>query len=108
MNTTTEPSNETISSVDDPLLACLQVVARHYGRSISRDSALAGLPLVNHRLTPALFQRAAKRATLASRLVASSLSDLTPEMLPVVLLLNGEQACVLLSLQGGQDRKSVV
>ncbi|UCG18670.1 MAG: type I secretion system permease/ATPase [Thiotrichales bacterium] len=102
MNTTTESSNEAISSIDDPLLACLQVVARHYGRSISRDSALAGLPLVNHRLTPALFQRAAKRATLASRLVASSLSDLTPEMLPVVLLLNGEQACVLLSLQGGQ------
>lgn len=102
MNTTTEYPNEPIKSVDDPLLACLQVVARHYGRSISRDSALAGLPLVGHRLTPALFQRAAKRATLASRLMQSSLADLTPEMLPVVLLLNAEQACVLLSIHEGQ------
>lgn len=102
MNTTTEANTALTSSFDDPLLACLQVVARHYGRSISRESALAGLPLVDHRLTPALFQRAAKRATLASRIVSSSLSELTPEMLPVVLLLKDEQACVLLAVNQGQ------
>ena len=83
----------------DPLLTCLQVVASHYGRSISRESALAGLPLMDQRLTPSLFQRAAKRATLASRLIQSSLDQLDSAMLPVILLLKEEQACVLLSLQ---------
>jgi ATP-binding cassette subfamily C protein LapB len=101
MSTNTTPNNTAATEwPDDPLLVCLQVVAQHYGRSISRDSALAGLPLLDQRLTPSLFQRAAKRAGLASRLMKSSLSSLSAEMLPVVLLLQQEQACVLLSLKG--------
>lgn len=87
---------------DDALFVCLQIVARHYGRSISKAAALSGLPLLNQRLTPALFQRAAKRAALISRLTTGDLAQLTQDKLPVILLLNHEQACVLTSLTGQQ------
>lgn len=81
----------------DPLFNCMQAVARFYGRSINKDSALAGLPITDGRLTPALFARAAKRASLSTRLVAGKIKDVTDAMLPVVLLLNDEQACVLMA-----------
>lgn len=86
----------------DVLFNCLQVVARFYGRSISQDSALAGLPMPEGRLTPSLFYRAAKRASLTSRLTEGRIDQLTSDMLPVVLLLKDEQACVLMSIQDGQ------
>jgi ATP-binding cassette subfamily C protein LapB len=80
----------------DALLECLLVVARAHGRPVTRDAATAGLPLVDHRLTPALFERAARRAGLASRLARRPLERLNADLFPVVLLLADEQACVLL------------
>ena len=53
----------------DELLGCLLVLARLHGRAISADGALAGLPLEQGRLTPTLFERAAHRAGLSSRIV---------------------------------------
>lgn len=37
---------------DDPLLACLLALARLHERTISAAAVLAGLPLVDGRLTP--------------------------------------------------------
>ncbi|MBT0962442.1 type I secretion system permease/ATPase [Denitromonas iodatirespirans] len=80
----------------DALLECLLVVARAHGCTLTRDAATAGLPLVDHRLTPSLFERAARRAGLASNVVRRSLDALNPALFPVVLILADEQACVLL------------
>ncbi|MDX5299547.1 MAG: hypothetical protein LPK85_11435, partial [Gammaproteobacteria bacterium] len=60
----------------DPLLACLLCVARAHGVALTAESATAGLPLVDHRLTPALFARAAARADLACNLVHRPVVDL--------------------------------
>jgi len=104
------PPVEQSPAVDDPhrpdaLLECLLVVARAHGCAITRDAATAGLPLTDHRLTPSLFERAAKRAGLASRLARRPLDRLNPELFPVVLLLVDEQACVLLGwTDDGQAR----
>ena len=80
----------------DALLECLLVLARAHGCTLTRDAATAGLPLVNHRLTPSLFDRAARRAGLTSNLARRPLERLNAALFPVVLILADEQACVLL------------
>lgn len=80
----------------DSLLECLLVVVRAHGRTLSREAAVNGLPLLNNRLTPSLFQRAAKRAGITSKIVKKSLDALNPALFPAILLLNGEEACVLI------------
>lgn len=80
----------------DELLACLIILARCHGENITQEGALAGLPLEGGRLTPSLFERAAHRAGLSSKVVRQPIEDLKQALLPAVLLLDGEHACVLL------------
>jgi len=80
----------------DDLLHCLIVLARLHGQALTRDGALAGLPTPDGRLTPSLFERAAHRAGLSSKLVRQPIAKLRAELLPVVLLLDEQSACVLL------------
>jgi ATP-binding cassette subfamily C protein LapB len=84
------------ASAPDTLLECLLAVVRAHGGTLSRQAAIDGLPLVDNRLTPTLFQRAAKRAGFTSNIVRKPLNKLNPALFPAVLLLNGEEACVLL------------
>ena len=82
---------------EDELLACLLVLAKSHGENLTRDAALAGLPIENGRLTPSLFARAAHRAGLSSKIVHQALPKLKAALFPVVLLLHDERACVLLA-----------
>ncbi|KEA63191.1 ABC transporter, transmembrane region:ABC transporter:Peptidase C39, bacteriocin processing [Marinobacterium lacunae] len=54
-----------------------------------------GLPLVNHRLTPQLFVRAATRAGLAAKVAERRLDQLSELLLPVVLIMDDDTACIL-------------
>ena len=93
---------------EDELLACLLVLAKSHGENLTRDAALAGLPIENGRLTPALFARAAHRAGLSSKVVRQALSALKAELFPLILLLHDERACVLLGRSDkGQTLKVV-
>lgn len=92
----------------DPLLGCLLVVAQAHGQSVTADGVLAGLPLEGGRLSPALFERAAQRAGLSSRIVRQALDHIEPALLPAVLLLQGEQACVLLACDAANGTCEVV
>ena len=80
----------------DALLACLLVVASAHGQALAADAVLAGLPLEEGVLTPALFERAAHRAGLVSRIARQPLDRIEPALLPAVLLLEDQRACVLL------------
>jgi ATP-binding cassette subfamily C protein LapB len=82
----------------DPLLNCLVAVTKLHNKPFSPTALIAGLPLVNHRLTPTLFERAAERADLAANLTKQALAKITPDLLPAILLLHDHQACVLTSL----------
>ena len=84
--------------VVDTLLECLVLVALGHGRPISRDAALAGLPLVDGRLTPGLFQRSAERAGLSVKYVCAQLAGLDDGSLPLIALLNDNTAAVVLSV----------
>jgi len=81
---------------DDPLLACLIALTKHHHCVVSIETLRAGLPLADSRFTPELFVRAARRANLAARVVRRPLKKIHDLVLPAVLLLKGQQACVLL------------
>ena len=80
----------------DPLLDCLVELTRIHGRPSTRAALVAGLPLEKGSLTPSLFSRAASRAGLSAKVVKRSLDRIDDALLPAVLLLEGEEACVLL------------
>ena len=88
----------------DVLLECLVALARLHDQPATRDALSAGLPLEEGRLTPSLFGRAASRAGLASRIVKRDLERLPDALLPAVLLLADDEACVLV---GWNERRDV-
>ncbi|HEY8941110.1 MAG TPA: type I secretion system permease/ATPase, partial [Cellvibrio sp.] len=92
------------SNKGGPLLECLLVIARAHQLTVTREVLLAGLPLESLELTPSLFARAAVRAGLTSKITHRSLEQLNPALFPVVLLLNNNNACVLLSLDANKAR----
>ncbi|OZI44566.1 type I secretion system permease/ATPase [Bordetella genomosp. 5] len=88
------------SAHDDPLMDCLVEITRLHGVTTTPQALSAGLPLEDHRLTPALLPRAAARAQLAARVVKRSLDSISQDLLPAILLLRGEKACLLLKREG--------
>ena len=80
----------------DSLLGCLEFVAAHYDRSVQPGALVSGLPLVDGRLTPGLFSRAAARAGLSARIVRRPVEQLSALLLPAVLLLDDNEAVVLI------------
>jgi len=86
---------ESASHTEDPLLGCLLLLLRMEGLPQSADALRAGLPLVDNRFTPTLLIRAAQRAGLSARILRRPLRRISNLVLPAVLLLHDEQACVL-------------
>ncbi|MBE5529745.1 type I secretion system permease/ATPase [Laribacter hongkongensis] len=84
----------------DPLLDCLFSLARAYGIATTREALVAGIPLVEHRLTPSMFARSARRIGLVSRVVRQPLTSLRADLLPAVLLLKDNEACILRGIKG--------
>ncbi|WP_415888790.1 type I secretion system permease/ATPase [Neptuniibacter sp. SY11_33] len=84
-----------MEAVQDPLLGCLVHLSKQNHKPFSPEVLCEGLPLVDHKLTPKLFIRAAKRAGFAAQILPRKLSDISPLVLPAVLLLENDQACVL-------------
>lgn len=80
----------------DSLLECLLILGTIHGQVTTREALTAGLPLQNARLDPKLFARAASRIGLTSKIHKKTLSHVNPSLLPAVLLLRDDQACVLL------------
>nr|WP_239060039.1 type I secretion system permease/ATPase [Alteromonas genovensis] len=88
------------------LMDCLITICRAHCLSVSPVSLLSGLPLDSGELSPTGFERAAKRAGLASRTVKRDIDHINTALLPAVLVLNEKQACVLHGLSGTHARVS--
>src|SRR5512145_1475200 len=88
------------ATADDPLLGSLVVLAQHFGKSVPESSLVSGLPLVDGRLTPRLFARAAARASLSARVIKRRLNDIQALLLPAILLMKDAGAVVLMSRAG--------
>ncbi len=87
----------------DPLLDCLIEVCRLHGIAATRASLTGGLPLEKGVLPLTLAERAGSRAGLATKVQRMGLAQLDVLTLPAILILNGEQACVLLGRQGDEQ-----
>ena len=88
----------------DTLLDSLILIARMHGQRLTHDSALSGLPLEDGRLTPSMVGRAAARAGMTTRIVTRGPHALKDELLPAILLLEDEEAWILV---GWNKDKSV-
>ena len=108
MNVADAPVVAEVNPAIDELLACLLIVARAHGELPTRESVMAGLPAEQARLTPALFERAAKRAHLSSRLVKQRLPQIKDSLLPAIVLLQGKRACVVLAVSEDRSQMRVV
>ena len=84
------------ASSEDTLLQSLLALCRYHGNASSGEALVGGLPLENGRLTPALFERAASRVGLVSRILSRSARDVEPALLPAVVLLDNDRACLLM------------
>jgi ATP-binding cassette, subfamily C, bacterial LapB len=87
----------------DPLLDSLVEVCRLHGQAASRASLCAGLPLVDGRLTLELAERAAARAGMAARLQRLPLDRIDGAALPAILVLVGNETCVLTGFDAQGD-----
>ena len=92
----------------DPLSACILWLAQSHGIATTYAAVTEGLPLVNGALSPSLFSRAAARIGFNSHLVQQPLSRIHSVLLPCVLLLKNNKACILQSLNPATQRAVVV
>ena len=99
---------ENLDIHEDPLLDCLVILTKIYGRNISKASLSAGLPLIQNRLTVELFIRAASRADLAARTLEKPLEDIGSVQLPAILLLHNRQACILVEKNTSDEYKIIL
>ncbi|NOQ16389.1 MAG: type I secretion system permease/ATPase [Methyloprofundus sp.] len=86
-----------INTSDDPLLLALLSICKLLDSPHSPESLTSGLPLVNGKLSPSLFIRAAKRAGFSSSLIKRPIQEISNLVLPAVLLLHDNKTCILIS-----------
>lgn len=103
-----DASQKSDNGMGDTLLESLWILCRINGVAITRDALSAGLPLKNGKLTPALFKRAAERAHLVSRVLKKTLPSLQKEFLPAILLLQDDEACLLVGWSEDRTMARVV
>ena len=80
------------------LVDCLAILCHYHDREFSRETLLNGLPLEQGNLTPSGFSRAAKRIGFKTKVVNKSLTKINTALLPAILLLENNQACVITAL----------
>ena len=108
-----EPSNEPPKPpqfqrpAGDPLSDALIFLAAFHGRALSRDALVAGLPILDGRLSVSLFDRAARRAGLEVEPVQRSLADIPALVLPAVLVMRDGSTRVLVEV-GADPRQAKV
>ena len=82
----------------DPLADALLFLAAHHGRAISREALMAGLPVLDGRLPPPLFERAAAKAGLEGKAVRRKLAEIPALVLPAVLSMRDGSTRILLAI----------
>lgn len=100
---------------NDELLDCLVIFTKLHNNPYTADALVAGLPtnenedieLFSLSGSKSLFTRAAARAGFISNLVNKRMEDISPLVLPCILLLRGKKACILESFEGKTHAKII-
>lgn len=81
----------------DTLLRCLAFLTAHHGKAKSPDALVSGLAYDERGMTTELFLEAAERIGLkSSYFTGRALRDIPKQVLPCIVFLKDETACVLL------------
>lgn len=81
---------------DDPLLDSLLILCSLQGKSVSRATLTAGLPLANQRLSVKLLSRPQRAQDCKGRVLKRPLDKIAAMSLPAMLLLREGGAAILL------------
>ena len=93
---------------DDPLTASLTYLAAHHGRAVSREALLGGLPILDGRLSVALYDRAARRAGLETEAIKRDILDIPALVLPAVLIMKNGTALILQGIDNANKSAKVL
>jgi ATP-binding cassette subfamily C protein LapB len=105
------------TQVEDPLLKCLVIFTKLHNKPYSAEALIEGLPVANGlgnvelfstEGSKSLFSRAARRAGFTSTLVEKSLNDISPLVLPCILILKGRKACILDSFSADKKQAKII
>ncbi len=83
------------TDLNSPLLDCLVIYTKLNRQPYSKDALIAGLPIDPEHISPEIFKRAAARAKLEASFKKRNLEDISNLVLPCILTLSGNQACIL-------------
>ncbi|MBR1212621.1 type I secretion system permease/ATPase [Bradyrhizobium sp. JYMT SZCCT0180] len=92
----------------DPLASSLTYLAAYHGRAVSREALLGGLPIIDGRLSVALYDRAARRAGLETEATKRDILDIPAMVLPAVLIMKTGTALILLAIDKANHRVKVL
>jgi ATP-binding cassette subfamily C protein LapB len=101
----------------DPLLVSLSIFTERYGKSYSVEALTADLPVAPGKATAemfsphkskAIFSRAAARAGYKSKLVKRPLNKISPLVLPCIITLREQDACILESIDHERDEAKII
>lgn len=101
----------------DPLLVSLSIFTKRYGKSYSIEALTADLPIAPGKATAemfsinspkAVFSRAASRAGFKAKLVERSLKTISPLVLPVILILKDQSACILEKIDPAKEEAFII
>ncbi len=105
---TDQRPNERPNEPGGPLLTALMTLCAYHGRDAHRDTLISGLPLTDGKLTPSVFERAARRAQFSSRLLHRRLAEINTALLPAILLLQNEKVCVVTRMSLAEGKAEVI
>ncbi|WP_321277172.1 type I secretion system permease/ATPase [Thiomicrorhabdus indica] len=94
--------------IQDALLECLVIYTKQTQHPYSKDALVAGLPIESGRLTPDLFIRAARRAQLNASFKKRTLEEIPSLVLPCILTLKDQKACLLQSIDYEKSEALVI
>lgn len=106
----------------DQLLETLVIYTKLHGRPFSADALIAGLPIEKGKSAPelfsvkgskSLFSRAATRAGFKSKIIKLDIDDISPLILPCILLLKTAdgghvKACILESFDETKENAKII
>lgn len=86
---------------EPPVLRCLSIISGMLGRPVSTLALKAGMPQGREKPTLAICIRAAEQASLKVQTFHKpKLPEISPLIMPCILILQNDQACILVSIKG--------
>jgi len=101
----------------DPLLQCLVIITKLNNKPFTAESLIEGLPTQKGEAAPELFSlekpksgfsRAAKRAGFSSKLVKREITEISALVLPCILMLKDNKACILDEFDVGKQHAKII